>query len=386
MNILEILNEQALAAAIADGYVRKQYHPTEPLAILNYSQKAQFDRAWNEVTVQCRGLIFNTETNELVARPWPKFFNSGEHDTLNMTAPVRIFDKMDGSLGILYPTSNGWAIATRGSFTSTQAIAASALLRDRLASRPWDPSPELTYLFEVLLPENRVVVDYGDRRELVLLDILETETGLQAVDYEWIRVPFDPVDELDGDTLAEALMLEPRENAEGVVVYFQDGSNLKVKIKQAAYLHLHRVLTGTNARNVWEWAAAHDCVHWISERKHWGTYLGMDPERAEECLALGDKWLEDLPDEFYGWVHEVINDVTDRSTALINETVAYAETLKAIPDRQQQWEQVKNNPFNKQIMRYLQDPVKGRTEIGLKAWREVTPEPVMPFAISEDVA
>lgn len=112
----DILDTDLLAQHVENRRVRCQYHPTESLYILNYTASCAYERAWDDVTRQCRGLIVHADTSEIVARPFAKFFNYGEHDaaTLDLTAPVRVFDKMDGSLGILYPTADGWAIASTG--------------------------------------------------------------------------------------------------------------------------------------------------------------------------------------------------------------------------------------------------------------------------------
>ena len=61
-----------------EGLIFKQTHPTLDLTIWNYSQKVQYEKLWDEVTVQCRGLVTNSK-GEIVARPFKKFFNYEEH-------------------------------------------------------------------------------------------------------------------------------------------------------------------------------------------------------------------------------------------------------------------------------------------------------------------
>src|SRR4051812_9325678 len=115
--------------AVTDGYIRVQHHPTLPLHIANYTEKAQYEHVWNDVTLNCRGLIYD-DNNRIVARPYPKFFNYGDTDNtgpLDLDASIIAVDKLDGSLGILYPTPDGPAVATRGSFTSDQAVHATEL-------------------------------------------------------------------------------------------------------------------------------------------------------------------------------------------------------------------------------------------------------------------
>jgi RNA ligase len=76
--MLEILNKY-----YDDGLVQKQVHPTLPLTIWNYTPKTQYGELynnyifWDDVTLQCRGLVTDDKGN-VVARPFKKFFNTEE--------------------------------------------------------------------------------------------------------------------------------------------------------------------------------------------------------------------------------------------------------------------------------------------------------------------
>ena len=138
------------------GYISTQVHPNMPLMIHNYTQRCQFDRHWNTTTLDCRGLITDMEGN-IVCRPFPKFFNVEEHEAENSPLPelnwnqsFTVTEKMDGSLGILYESHDGLAIATRGSFTSEQAVEATRIFREKYGS--FKPIPWCTYLFEIIYP------------------------------------------------------------------------------------------------------------------------------------------------------------------------------------------------------------------------------------------
>lgn len=387
--IFDVVPFQELSVLIETGYVRQRAHPDLPLSILNYTQRCQYDHAWTNTSRACRGLIYNTDTMEVVARPWPKFHNYGEHEdgTLDMDAPCYVTDKMDGSLGILYPTFDGCAIATRGSFESEQAIHATELLRERYPT--FSPRPGLTYLFEIIYADNRVVLDYGDMDDLVLLGVLDTETGLDYQGYFHWPGPFCEI--MPGTTLADALALPPRPNAEGVVVTYLTG--LKVKIKQDDYVALHRIMTHLNARNVWEVAAVRACAHIIHDAKHWGSFLGIDPARAEEVIALEDGWLDGVPDEFFGWVSQVMTDAQASALATHALGLAVAERGGQITDRQQRFEYVKENAgaISTEVMRLASstkddEHTRNLDKVKLRAWREACPDPTAPFARSEDIA
>lgn len=62
MRLFDLIDRDALESAIAAKHVKVQYHRTEPLAILNYTQTCMWERAWTPTTRQCRGLIYRTDT------------------------------------------------------------------------------------------------------------------------------------------------------------------------------------------------------------------------------------------------------------------------------------------------------------------------------------
>jgi RNA ligase len=318
--LCDLLDTGELAEMLDQGYVRRQEHPSMPLVIYNYTEKAAYDREWNDVTRQCRGLIVNAMTGAVAARPFPKFFNYGEHDeaTLSLDEPVTITDKMDGSLGILYRGTDGkLAIATRGSFASEQAIHATALLRDRYAGAfdYWAADEEFTHLFEIVYPDNRIVVDYGATDDLFYLANVHIASGRTQGPVPGNGWPGPLATVFEGGTLGQALSMEPRPNAEGIVVHYWH-SGLRIKIKQDDYVALHRILTMTTARTVWEYLAVDACRDLIVAPKHWGSRLAIDPARAAEILAVGPDWLAKLtggvPDEFHGWLRSTISGIAAR--------------------------------------------------------------------------
>lgn len=300
----DLVDEAELARAIEEGYVRRQVHPELPLAILNYTERCQYERAWTDVTRACRGLIVRDGTGEVIARPWAKFFNYGEHPegSLDLLSPAEVTDKKDGSLGIMYPVPGGWAIATRGSFASDQAIHATAVLRDRYPD--FEPPEGMTVLFEIVYPANRIVVDYGATDDLILLGAVDIATG-EAVGPHWISLWDGPITEtMSAGTLAEALSLPPRPGREGVVCRLP--GSVMIKLKQDDYVALHRLITGMNARVVWERIGA--------------------GETAEQICAA-------IPEEFHPWVREVGGELIREKNRIIDEATAEHERILAgLPD------------------------------------------------------
>jgi RNA ligase len=308
VHINDILDPHELANAQALGHVRQQVHPTEPLAILNYTEVCAYDGAWTPVTLACRGLIHRTDTGEVIARPFGKFFNYGQQGApvLDLHSPAVVTDKADGSLGILYPVpSGGWAIATRGSFSSEQAQHATALWQSRYAAT-FRPRREYTYLFEIVYPANRIVVDYEGTDDLVYLGNVEIASGktTSAAGFKPWGWDGPSVECMPYMTLAEALAASPRPNREGVVVHCLV-TDQRVKLKQADYVALHRIVTGLNARVVWQ-------------------HL-LDGKPLADLIAP-------LPDEFHPWCQQIAAEIEAAIEAQVAEIEkAYAEVVAGLP-------------------------------------------------------
>lgn len=267
-----------LAAAVEQGQVTCRPHPTLPLNIYNYTPKTQYSSDWNNVTVSCRGLILN-HAGGIVARPWDKFFNLGQVESpITRDDRVEVVDKADGSLGILYPHdgNGGHSISTRGSFESEQAKHATAIWQERYSDV--QPNAGFTFLFEIVYPENRIVLNYDGLDDLILLGAVHNHTGYYygSRDAKSLLGWDGPVVEvLPFTSINDALDNMERTNAEGYVVR---SGNFMTKLKQEDYLELHRLVTNISPKNIWLQLA--------------------DNKTIPEICSI-------LPDEFHGYVKEV---------------------------------------------------------------------------------
>lgn len=271
------MNYAQIKPYIEKGLINEQRHPEDnDIAILNYAQITQFSQAWDEVTTQCRGLIMNVVTGEIVARPFPKFWNYGEHIAKGWPIPTEtpiVTDKLDGSLGILYELNGKPWIATRGSFTSDQAQWATKWWRKNVAHIP---DKGVTHLFEIIASWNRIVVKY-DNEGLIRIASIDNATGKQitspfahpAIIDVW-GVPYT-----DLETLSR--MDEP--NSEGFVLFYPN-ANMRMKIKFPEYVRLHKLITGVNEIAIWE--------------------------HLRDGKTLDDL-VEKVPDEYFAWLTGVAN-------------------------------------------------------------------------------
>jgi RNA ligase len=288
---------------IDTGKVIKQNHPTLPLSIYNYSRTTQYDGKWDRYTLACRGLVLDNEGN-VIAKPFPKFFNyeeikddkyahcegcrrvgmincgyfdecgGWEMRSVIPNESFEVYEKMDGSLGIIFHYEGEWYIATRGSFTSEQAIKGKEML-DKLNKTALIPG--YTYLVEIIYPENRIVVDYGDEEKLVVLGAYNNETGKEVEVDEMVNEGWDIVNRYDGVNDYTKLKKVISNDSEGYVIRFSGG--MRMKIKGDEYVRLHRILTNFSNKDIWE--------------------LLKNGEPLEP-------FLERVPDEFDKWVKAVV--------------------------------------------------------------------------------
>ena len=244
-----------LDAMIEQRFISMREHPAAPLRIYNYTAKAQFEREWNATTRKCRGLILD-DAGELIARPFPKFFNYGEEALELPQGPFEVWKKYDGSLGVMYWLNGRPAIASRGGFTGEQALKGTALLEDQYRSSWARLDPSMTYLFEIIYPDNRIVVDYGATEELRLLAIIETATGRERPPDPTLGFPIaESVEPGDPFELASRDVA----NEEGYVLFWRE-RGYRLKVKFSDYVRVHHLVTGFTAKGTWEALRAGDAA------------------------------------------------------------------------------------------------------------------------------
>jgi len=271
------------------GLVTRQNHPELPLTIWNYTEKVQYESLWDEVTLATRGLVTDS-SGRVVARPFKKFFNL-EEKKHTPTQEFQVFEKMDGSLGIVFLWEGRVVYATRGSFASDQAKWM-AMWANR-----YNFSEILvdgyTYLFEIIYPENMIVVNYGGERRLVLLGAIKTDTG-EEISWDELSTfeGWDLVERYDGISDYNLLKGMVKSNREGFVVRFSNGN--RVKIKGEEYLRLHRIMTNLSTTAIWEVLSG-----------------------GGDILST----LTDIPDEFYDKIHQYSNKLVDKYNKIEDEYI-----------------------------------------------------------------
>lgn len=276
------------------GYLYARRHESLPITIYKYTPQCVVDQYWTPETLLCRGIVID-DSGKVVARPFKKFFNFEEHYGPLPDGPYEVWVKYDGSLITAFFYDGEWRIASSGSFHSRQSAVAEQLWGEYEALRELPLDPDYTYLFEVIYPENRIVVNYGSRRELRLLALIHTEHGYEQ-----------PPDARYGFPVAECLgvfgvgdnplyLKDLADDKEGFVLRYL-GTGLRLKIKFDEYLRLHRLMTNITHRDIWKMCA--------------------------ESRPL-NRMLEDVPNEFYEWVMGIASNFWKQWAEIDRETTAH---------------------------------------------------------------
>jgi len=342
MKLYDLFGYRDYMQMLDEGYVRENFHPELDLRIINYTEKAQYDNEWNKVTARCRGLIISSD-GTIIARPFDKFLNYGQNqaDVLLMDEPVVVTDKMDGSLGILWSYKGQQGIATRGSFTSEQAIHATALWKEKYN---FQVAPMWTYMFEIVYPQNRIVLNYGDMDELVLLGVRDIEEGDVLLPNEVVTWRGPRTQTFSYGTLREALAAPQRPNAEGFVVYFPN-LDYRIKVKQEDYVALHKIVTGLTKRRVWE--------------------------NLVEGQTLVDL-IELVPDEWHAWLKRTYNELMFEFAGIKQKVaVSYLAVEQDLPigfTRKEFAERVKDMPYRSMLFGILDGK-----DINPAVWKLIKP-------------
>jgi RNA ligase len=200
---------------------------------------------------ECRGLIFDTETGNLISRPYHKFFNVGERDEIainkvNLYEPHVVLEKLDGSMIRPIPTKEGFRLATKAGITDV-AMNAEVFIADKPEYREFINMcirQHATPIFEWCSRKNRIVVDYPED-QLILTAIRWNGDGsyvsyipMTGIGERWCIPVVKAVDSLAVQNI-DLFVNQVREwdDGEGIVLRFDNGHMVKVKADEYVLRH-----------------------------------------------------------------------------------------------------------------------------------------------------
>ena len=283
------------------------------LLMLKYSQ---VDSDFSEPIVrECRGLILNEDTNEIVSFPFTKFFNFGETHAASIDwTTARCGEKIDGSLVKIVNVGDNLLISTNGTILAFKAPIAEQIgckyssfgdivaeqldvvleksgwqkkLQEEGLCALWEEG--YTYMFELCSPWTRVVVPHkenklyflGKRNNKTFEETYFTDDPVFSKIFDIPKVfSLKSIDECIAATKAMPW------DEEGYVVC--DGKFNRVKIKSPAYLAVHRL----KGNGVISYARAIELVR-TNEINEVLAYFPEFKDALIECKARFWKLVED---------------------------------------------------------------------------------------------
>lgn len=248
-------NGHTLEDLVAEYAIETRICESLGVVSLNYSQIAS--PMAEIISQECRALILELNTWNVVSRSFFKFFNAQEELAANIDwSTARVSEKVDGSLCPWYFYNGQWHCATKGTadasgpcgtenFTFKDLILLT--LKDMgftFESFTQYLDPNTYYSFELCSFENMVIIPY-EKRELVWLAAWDKNT-LQELDINTmlLQVPVRKPNQFPAQTigeLIEAAKQIEKFTLEGFVVC--DAQQNRIKIKSPSYLAADRVMS-----------------------------------------------------------------------------------------------------------------------------------------------
>lgn len=233
------------------------YNQKDELLLLKYS-KAIWECGWNRFALRCRGKVINMKTREIVSYPFDKFFNLNEvsstseekvEKALAEADEVTVTDKIDGSMIAVSRYKGKLLVTTNGEFNNIQIDLANALI-DEMYPKFRESAPEgFTFIFELVHPGNKIIIDYGNEKALYLLGVrdlttkrLMRRTAVEGFAREYgFKMPasFDPKD-LE-DFKEEALTAKGAGREGWVFLASSERGQFMFKLKFAEYFTLAKI-------------------------------------------------------------------------------------------------------------------------------------------------
>lgn len=227
---------------------------------------------WSDERIRmARGIVLDTATGEIVARPYEKFFNLGQvangvenPEVAKLVSwqpePFAVSEKMDGSLAIVYAYDGELHVGSTGNPDFVDANSGTVVadrLKAVLSDADYRRVKDLafagyTLLFEYLNPEHVIVINYQDEA-FKLHGMVHTATGRDFAPAELRGL------NLSDDVLAPVYpelrnfdavqgYLDNHQDIEGFVIRFKSGLRLKLKTEQYKALHKSFSLFQNNTR------------------------------------------------------------------------------------------------------------------------------------------
>jgi len=252
------------------------------------------EKLYRTIRRECRGIIFDEITGDIIRRPFNKFFNLNEKsetrtENVNISLPHVILDKLDGSFIAPFVVNGKLIYGTKmGATGQTEQV--NVFLKDKPNYNEFSLyliNQGMTPIFEFTSPDNRIVISYKETN-LTLLAVRYMNSGLylsydQLIDLSkqfnisLIKARSGSIENME-KFISETRALQ---GEEGYVIRFQSG--LQIKMKADEYVLKHKVKDSISQEK--------NLVELIFTDKLDDVYATLDVEDADKVRKYADSVL-----------------------------------------------------------------------------------------------
>lgn len=169
------------------------------ISSFNFTEKAFYDKVWDEQTTKSRGLYLDTLKGKVVARAYDKFFNINERpetkfDMLQykLQFPVNAYVKENGFLGIVSYNEyeDDLLIASKSTLDSQFAQWFREMLYEKVSAeniqemKKYIKEHNVSFVFECVDMKNDPHIIEYPNSELFLLDIVQNDMSFSKYEYD----------------------------------------------------------------------------------------------------------------------------------------------------------------------------------------------------------
>lgn len=298
-------------------------------ALFKY-QQGESDMSLPIVQVS-RGIIIDLTNMSVACRRFDKFFNYQEPYAAHLIGKIRAEEKIDGSIiGLWYDRDGHWRVSTNGMIDAYEVdlpvqvngIKTYGQLFEKIfnmTEEELNQYKEYTLIFELVSPQNRIVVEYPEDK-LYFLGLRNNKTGQEISSHQapaeltnHFELPrIYPINSI-GQAAEVAKTLD--KNQEGFVLV--DELFNRVKVKGAEYLKLHILRSNTvSTKGLLELILAEEDDDLISNF----------PEYGEAILTLHSK-IDNLIEDIENSISVAPFDLDKKDFAIKVKETPYAGIL-----------------------------------------------------------
>ena len=240
MKLIEYLQENGLQSLIDTYHLRANYSDIYPeLVCLCYDQ---VNTPKNEITNECRGIIINKDTFEIVCCPFTRFGDYSPKSKYTFyLSNFHYYEKIDGSLISMYFYKGVWNVSTKGTPNANGNVRGLELSYAEYFWQVWNEQGyelpnhvDYTYIFEFKFPSEFQFLTECEKPSITLIGlrniITRNEYPIEKIGQNWNIARKNEAD--INDLVDIAYDLNPLQN-EGFVLV--DCMFNRLKLKSPAY-------------------------------------------------------------------------------------------------------------------------------------------------------